>query len=73
MNRYIVTNKGMMKGYWKIYDTLTGKVNDSGLASKRGAQAIADTYNARDYGIWEQDGRPSLEYLLDPERKDWRP
>jgi len=55
MTRYIVTNSGMMKGLWRVWDTLLNAPNDTGLRSKKGAQAIANTYNKRGYGLSEND------------------
>jgi hypothetical protein len=44
-SRYIATNKGMMKGYWKVLDTQTNQAVQSGIRSKEVAQEQADKWN----------------------------
>ena len=43
--RYVVSNEGMKKGYWKIIDTKTGYVKSSGITSKKGAIKAAEYLN----------------------------
>lgn len=44
-SRYIATNKGMMKGYWKVMDTETNQTVQSGIRSKEVAQEQANKWN----------------------------
>lgn len=49
VNRYQVTNKGMMKGYYKIVDVYTGDTVQSGFTSKRAAMEVAYNLSMRPF------------------------
>ncbi len=47
--RYIATQEGMKKGYWKVKDTTTGKTVESGIGTKSVAVVQADKWNQGSY------------------------
>jgi len=49
--RFVASNEGMAKGYWKIIDTQTGNTVESGLTSKSAADKIARSMTPSDLRV----------------------